>query len=259
LRPQSSNGAQEQVGFYDQADDAYKMDLGILIQGGGPWDDLGMRHWAQTGASWDGLLLDSIGTEGYARVIALFLAFPPGDELFLRSFGGSRGYDRERQVILLNGTEFPAITLENFHPSYLFQESDPTEKRIETLIHLGDAVRSAMFGFYAAFLKGELSLEQVSEFNAAYLLAGGSALANSEIDTGNVQGKLEMHLHALNLMSGALHIPVQESVTPAVIGAAPVLDAAGAFSELELTIQAQPPAQVTLQVKPDFGLPEMDS
>jgi hypothetical protein len=60
-----------------------------MIDGGGE-HGLGMRNWltdTHNVAWWDNAVRQSVGDEGYARVVALNAAFAPGSKNYLLTYG----------------------------------------------------------------------------------------------------------------------------------------------------------------------------
>jgi hypothetical protein len=84
----------------------------------------------------------------------------------------------------------------NFTPG-----SKPQDTFVE-LVKFGAPVRKQMLSFYAAFSAGNVTRSQVETFNAAFVKAGGCAMAATE---ENEPVRAARYLNALNLMSSTLN------------------------------------------------------
>jgi len=191
-----------QVIAYEKVGATYKKSVAEMMEDGGIEGGLGMRSWLidpDNEAFWNPTIRRLVGEKGYARVIALNGAFPPGSDDFQLTYGGVRRYDSKTNSLELNGVKFQDLDRKAL--LVVFPPKSPLDKKFEILVKYGDAIREQMFRFYEAFLAGKISEKQVSTFNEAYTLAGGCAVAatapKSEI-------KAERYLYALNLMAKTL-------------------------------------------------------
>lgn len=198
----SNRWIQSHITHYDKSrDTAYRAYVKDMIDGGGDVQ-LGMRSWLsdpRNVAWWDNAVRQSVGDEGYARVVALNAAFAPGSNDYRLTYGGTRLYDSDKAVMTLNGTARPALG-----PDRIVLKHDPGANKDEMfarMVKLGDGVRQQMFSFYDAYGKKKVNAEQVRAFNEAYMLAGGCALAATDANEVN---RLKRYVHALNYMANTL-------------------------------------------------------
>lgn len=201
----SNSWINQQTAFYDAASEEYRNSVEEMIQGGGDEGGLGLGHWLtdpNNAAVWDEAVKSNIGEEGYARVVALNAAFSPqndNNELFYLTYGGERRFEEATNTLRLQGTNVVTLDLIDLR---LVTSNDASLTQIwDEQVKFGDAVRVQMFEFYKAFNEGTITPDQVATFNAAYLAAGGCALAATDVST---ELKAERYSNALNLMAKTL-------------------------------------------------------
>jgi hypothetical protein len=181
-----------QLAAFDAASPEFKAAVAPMIEGGGD-HGLGMRNWLTDQANvawWDNTVKAAVGEDGYARVVALNAAFPPGSQDYLLTYGYERKYDAGKNIMALNDLEAPGMM--KSVSAFTFVE----------LVKFGDPVRRRMFAFYDAFAAGNVTRSQVEAFNAAYVKAGGCAMAATE---ENQPVRAARYLNALILMSSTLN------------------------------------------------------
>lgn len=190
---QASNAwIKQQIGAFERGDQRYKRRLATLVYGDEAEAGLGMAFWltdTTNAGVWDRAVRDEIGVSGYARIVALNSAFPAGAK-FAAVYGGERRHDARRGVVTLNGV-----------PSELGAVVARPRRQAE-LNQFGDKVRRQMFRFYEEFRKGGISQEMVGKFNRAYRIAGGCAIAGT--DVLDSYPRFARYSAALNLMASTL-------------------------------------------------------
>ena len=198
----SNRWIQSHISYYDKTQDAgYRAYVKDMIDGGGDVQ-LGMRSWLsdpKNVAWWDNAIRQSVGDEGYARVVALNAAFAPGSNDYRLTYGGTRLFDPAKAVMTLNGTSRPGLSAPRMVLKH--DSSANRDAMFAQMVKLGDRVRQQMFNFYDAYSKKRVSAEQVMAFNEAYMWAGGCALAATD---ANELNRVRRYVHALNYMANAL-------------------------------------------------------
>jgi len=195
----SNSWIRSQVAFFDKKADAATKDALEHMTNGGGEHGLGMRQWLidpKNVAWWDNMVRKSVGDDGYARVVALNSAFAPGSKDYILTYGHTRKYDPAKDTMSLDDVSAPGVMKSaarfNFTPNVKQGET------FEQLVKFGDPVRKQMFRFYDDFAAGKVTAAQVKTFNAAYVMAGGCAMAATEEEQ---MPRALRYLNALNLMA----------------------------------------------------------
>jgi hypothetical protein len=195
----SNSWIRSQVEYFDKkADTSTKAALAHMTNGGGE-HGLGMRQWLtdpQNVAWWDNTVRKTVGDEGYARIVALNAAFPPGSRDYILTYGYDRKYDPASDVMALNEATTPGIMKSGAR--FNFPAGVKTEDTFVQLVKFGDPVRKQMFRFYQDYAAGKVTPDQVRKFNSAYVKAGGCAMAATEEQQ---MPRALRYLNALNLMA----------------------------------------------------------
>jgi hypothetical protein len=191
-----------QVKFFDEkATPAYRAAVVSMLEGGGD-HGLGMRYWLTDQANvawWDSNVRKAVGDEGYARVVALNEAFPAGSNEYALTYGYERKYDAATDTMDLNG--FHSQGLMKGNPRFKFSPGINVDQAFDELVKHGDVVRKQMYSFYDAYAAKKVKPAQVKAFNAAYVKAGGCAVAAT---SGKEEARAARYLNALNVMASAL-------------------------------------------------------
>ena len=191
----SNRWIKSHIDYYDKKASAeYRAYTKDMIDGGGDVS-LGMRRWLtdpQNVAWWDNTIRKLVGDEGYARVVALNAAFPPGSENYRLTYGGTRRFDPKTNNMSLNGTS------RKINGTVTTATGDQLFDRMVTR---GDGVRQQMLSFYAAYAKGKVSAAQVKKFNEGVIIAGGCALSATEAKEAD---RSIRYMNAVNFMGAQL-------------------------------------------------------
>lgn len=191
----------DQLAVYKRASADYKERVKEMIQGSGD-GGLGMGRWLTDPENvkyWDEAVRRHIGEEGYARIVALNTAFPPGSKDFQSTYGGVRRFESKDHTMRLNELKTPAVPLAS--APFALRRGSSTNEAFEQLTRFGDDTRRRMFKLYDAFSKGDVDQEKVVAFNRSYKFAGGCALANTDVVKEAIA---QRYLNALNLMAVTL-------------------------------------------------------
>ncbi len=202
-----SNGwIKSHVDYFDKTrDKKYKQYMSESIEGGGPEKGLGMRGWIsdpKNVARWDKDVANTIGEDGYTRLIALNAAFKPGsDSHFKMIYGGERLYDKRNNQFLMNKQVMKEAKLRKDYVQ--FKSRQPSyEEMFKTLLVFADKIREQTFNFYTDYRAGKVSDKQVEAFNKAYVVVGGCAMASTDV-LNDIKGL--RYLKGLNYMAATLN------------------------------------------------------
>jgi len=193
----SNQWIRSQLAAYDKAPTDYQSDLREMIDGTKAEGGLGMRQWLTDPKNvswWDPTMRSVLGDAGYARVVSLNGAFPPGSREFQLVYGGTRLYDPATNSMMLNADKFPSVD----QSAKAYKSGTPAFK---DFVRFGGRVEDQMFRFYSAYAAGKVDQSKVKAFNRAYGLAGGCALSLTEPESVI---KSTRYANAVNYMSNAL-------------------------------------------------------
>lgn len=199
----SNKWIRAQLAAYHYGDPNYQRQLSEMITGSYIEGGLGMANWLTDPSNagvWDKKVRSAVGNAGYARVVALNEAFPPGSMDFCHIYGGERRHNSRTNKLILNVSGRSTVPMKS-------RLANP--RKFDELLKFGDEVRVEMFNFYEAFKDGKVSQRQVKKFNATYTLVGGCAVAAT--DVANVL--LNRYAAGLNLFAkelGELGFPVKK-------------------------------------------------
>lgn len=199
----SNQWIKAQLAAIDRSNRTYKAYVAEMVEGDREKGILGMRSWLtdeKNLATWDKTVQRNAGDDGYARVVALNAAFPPGSDEYHWVYGGVRTYNPQTNMMTLNRSERAGVPREKVLVT--FKEGATGEQRMDTLVKFGDAIRQQMFKFYQDYSDGKITQDQVTKFNEGYIWAGGCAMAATQPESAPLAFR---YLNALNLMAVTLN------------------------------------------------------